>query len=62
MKITNLTDGPRGVNATSGSVLIEPGASVDVDLSDAELKVAKATGWFEFGPDKPSAKTKAGGE
>ena len=49
MQITNKSDGPRGVNTTSGPVLIEPGQSVDVELSDAELKVAKSTGWFRIG-------------
>lgn len=47
MKITNIEKGPRGVNTVNGPVLIEPGQTVDVELSDVELKVAKATGWFE---------------
>lgn len=49
MQITNKSEGPRGVNTTSGPVLIEPGQSVDVELSEAEVKVARATGWFKFG-------------
>lgn len=48
MKITNSDKGPRGVNTKDGPVLIDPGHSIDADLSEAELKVAKATGWFEF--------------
>lgn len=40
--------GPRGINTSSGPVLLDPGQTVDVDVSAAELKVAKATGWFSF--------------
>ena len=49
MKITNVEKGPRGLNTTSGPVLVEPGQTVDVELSKEELAVAKKTGWFEFG-------------
>lgn len=55
MKITNTSQGARGVNTKEGPVLIEPGQTVDVDLVDAERKVADATGWFDFG-SKASAK------
>lgn len=48
MKVTNNQAGPRGINTTSGPVLVEPGQTVDVDVSATELKVAKATGWFSF--------------
>jgi len=48
MKVTNNQAGPRGLNTKDGPVLVEPGQTVDVELSDAELKVAKATGWFGF--------------
>lgn len=48
MKITNTQTGPRGVNSLTGSVIVEPGQTVDIDVSDAELKVAKATGWFKI--------------
>lgn len=48
MKITNISQGPRGVNTVSGPVLIEPGQEVEVELSAAEAKVAKATGWFDM--------------
>lgn len=56
MKVTNNQAGPRGINTTSGPVLVEPGQTVDVDVSAAELKVAKATGWFSFA-GKDSAKS-----
>lgn len=49
MLITNKSEGPRGVNTTSGPVLIDPGQSADVELSEAELKIAKGTGWFKIG-------------
>ena len=49
MKITNTQQGARGVNTKEGPVLIEPGHTVDLDLSEAEAKIAKGTGWFEFG-------------
>jgi hypothetical protein len=49
MKVTNIDEGPRGLNTEDGPVLVEPGQSVDVKLSDAEAKIAKATGWFDFG-------------
>ncbi len=51
-KFTNHTNGPKGVNAADGSVVfIDPGATVEVDVSDGEAKSAKATGWFD-GKDK----------
>ncbi|MER8925792.1 hypothetical protein [Mesorhizobium sp. M0859] len=48
MKVTNNQAGPRGINTTSGPVLLDPGQTADVEVSSAELKVAKATGWFSF--------------
>ncbi len=60
MLITNKSEGPRGVNTTSGPVLFDPGQSVDVELSEAELKIAKATGWFKIGgkAEEPSEQKK----
>lgn len=52
MQITNTQPGPRGVNTTNGPLLIEPGATVDVELAKGEIEHARATGWFEFGGDK----------
>lgn len=49
MKVTNISKGPRGLNTKDGPVLVEPDQTVDVDISEDELKVSKATGWFEFG-------------
>ncbi|MER9664671.1 hypothetical protein [Mesorhizobium sp. M0159] len=39
---------PARINTTSGPVLLDPAQTVDVDVSAAEQKVAKATGWFSF--------------
>lgn len=52
MRITNTQVGPRGLNAISGPVMLDPGQTVDVEMSEAEAKIAKATGWFEFGKAK----------
>jgi hypothetical protein len=49
MRITNTQVGPRGLNAISGPVMIDPGQSVEVEMSEAEAAIAEATGWFEFG-------------
>ncbi len=49
MKVTNTQAGPRGLNTKAGPVLVEPGQTVDVEMSDAEAKVSRDTGWFDFG-------------
>lgn len=49
MKITNIAPGPRGIHTLAGSVVLNPGQTIEADLSDAELKGSKETGWFEFG-------------
>jgi len=54
MKITNTQPGPRGLNAVGGAVLVEPGQTVDVELSPAEAIVARGTGWFAIA-DEPEA-------
>lgn len=46
MKITNNERGIRGVNAIGGPITIRPGETVEVDMTDAEVKSSKATGWF----------------
>lgn len=49
MKVTNVSQGPRGLNTKNGPVLLDPKQSIDdLDISEAELKVSKGTGWFEF--------------
>lgn len=49
MKITNVAGGPRGIHTKTGMVLVEPRQTVDVDMADAEKKVALASGWFVEG-------------
>lgn len=48
MKVTNISAGPRGLNTKDGPVLVEPKGTVEVEMSEAEYKVSKGTGWFEF--------------
>ena len=49
MKVTNISKGPRGINTKAGPVLIEPGETRDdLEVVEAELEVAKATGWFDI--------------
>jgi len=48
MKITNTQKGPRGLNTVGGPVLIEPGQSIEVELSGAEHQIAAGTGWFDM--------------
>lgn len=50
--LTNTAKGPRGANTREGLVMLEPGESRRVELSEAELKSAKGTGYFEFGTAK----------
>lgn len=45
-KFTNYTNGPKGLNTEAGLVYVNAGETVDVEISDAEAKSAKGTGWF----------------
>lgn len=47
LTITNVSGGPKVVNAVP-IVTLQPGESRDVEMIDAEVKVAKGTEWFEF--------------
>lgn len=57
--ITNISAGPRVANGVEGPVTIPAGGSAEVDMSDAELKVAKSTKWFEFGKSAAKEAAKA---
>jgi hypothetical protein len=48
MKVTNISAGPRGLNTVEGTIMLEPGEAREVELSEAEAKIAKGTGWFSF--------------
>lgn len=51
MKITNTQAGPRGVNAISGAVLIEPGQTIETEVYAREKALIEASGWFEVKGD-----------
>lgn len=48
MKITNVTQGPRGIHTEAGLQIIPVGGSIEAEVSAVELKGAKATGWFNI--------------
>jgi hypothetical protein len=54
MKVTNTTNGPKVVNSTPPAILT-PGGTMDLDISEGELKAMESTEWFEFGDAKPAA-------
>lgn len=65
LKITNTQPGPRGINAVSGPVLIEPGETREVEVYAREREHIKATGWFEVKGDytpNPDASTAKSGD
>jgi hypothetical protein len=43
-KVSNISDGPRGIWSTSGLVMIDKGKSADVELAKGE----EAGEWFQF--------------
>lgn len=49
MKITNISQGPRGIHTKAGLQIIPVNGTIEAELDDVELKGAKETGWFEFG-------------
>lgn len=51
--VTNETEGPKVLNSVP-IILLGAGESTaePVEMTDDELKVAKATGWFKFGTPK----------
>lgn len=56
--VKNISTGIRGFYATTGLVELEKGASAEgVEISDAELRSAQGTGWFEIdgSTDAPEA-------
>jgi hypothetical protein len=46
MKITNISQGPRGIHTVDGLRIIPAGDTIDVELEAVELEGAEATGWF----------------
>ncbi len=51
MQVKNTQQGPRGLNTLAGPVLVEPGQTVEVEISKPELASARKSGWFEFGAE-----------
>lgn len=47
MKITNVTNGPRGFNAVSGPILLDCKATVEAKVYEREQEHIEATGWFK---------------
>lgn len=47
--VKNTQPGPRGINTKQGPVLLQPGEQRELDVHPDEVKVSKATGWFDFG-------------
>ncbi|MBX5190132.1 hypothetical protein HJB86_14575 [Rhizobium sp. NZLR3b] len=46
MKFTNTQKGPRGLNAISGPVLVDPGQTVEAEVYAREQPHIEAAGWF----------------
>jgi hypothetical protein len=57
MKVTNISEGPRGLNTSAGAELLEPNETRDVEMSDAEHASSYRTGWFDM--PKPTNKAAA---
>ena len=60
-KLTNVSNGPRGIHTEDGFVVLAPGESQDLKLSKAEADSAKAGEWFHVG-DLPKPKAEADGD
>lgn len=46
MKFKNTQPGPRGLNAISGPVLVDPGQTVEAEVYAREQQHIEAAGWF----------------
>lgn len=45
-KFTNYTSGPKGVHGVNGLVYVDPGKTLEIEVSKEEAASAKKTGWF----------------
>lgn len=66
MKIKNISEGPRYLHSSNfGTVIMAPGEERDdIEMTDAELKSAKASDYFEFdgkGPASPASPVEKSG-
>lgn len=59
--VTNTAVGPRGLGLKDGTtVLVNPGQTVDVDLSPAEVAEIEGAGWWQVeAKAKPAKPAKA---
>lgn len=57
-KLTNVSNGPRGIHTEDGFVVLAPGETQDLKLSKAEADSAKDGDWFHVG-DLPKPKAEA---
>lgn len=57
MKFTNISAGLVGLNTKTGTVLVDPRRSVDVEIEAAEKRIALDTGWFVEGGSPRRAKS-----
>lgn len=49
MKVTNISNGPRGFNAVAGTVFLEAGeTSDDIEMVAGEITSAESTGYFKL--------------
>lgn len=54
MKVKNVSTGPRGLNTKTGPVVLDKDEERDgIELTEAEAKIAKATGWFDIADSEP---------
>lgn len=57
--VTNVTDGPKVLNALTPGVLAAGDSTDDpVEMTEAEYEAAKSTGWFKFGAAAAKAAAK----
>ncbi|HEV2575125.1 MAG TPA: hypothetical protein VGU72_25550 [Beijerinckiaceae bacterium] len=59
MRVMNISSGPRGLNGVNGTVLLQPGESQDIEMTEVEEASSRKTGWFHFGAGKQPASTEA---
>lgn len=58
--VTNVTEGPKVLNALTPGVLLAGDSTDDpVEMTEAEYEAAKKTGWFKFGAAAAKEASKA---
>lgn len=54
--VTNLTDGPKVLNAYPSAMVLQAGETADVEMTEAEATAAVVSEWFGFGKAKAAPK------